>query len=74
VNCVAPGAIENERTRAEAPSFAATWSAITPMRRVGNAADVANAVLFFADPKSNFITGQTLYVDGGVFTQPNWPY
>ena len=74
VNCVAPGAIENARTRAEAPNFAATWAAITPMRRVGNATDVANAVLFFADPKSNFITGQTLYVDGGVFTQPNWPY
>jgi 3-oxoacyl-[acyl-carrier protein] reductase len=74
VNCVAPGAIENERTRAESPNYAATWAAVTPMRRVGNAADVANAVLFFADPKSNFITGQTLYVDGGVFTQPNWPY
>lgn len=74
VNCVAPGAIENERTRAESPNYAATWSAITPMRRVGNAVDVANAVSFFANPKSNFITGQTLYVDGGVFTQPNWPY
>jgi 3-oxoacyl-[acyl-carrier protein] reductase len=37
-------------------------------------ADVANAVLFFANPKSNFITGQALYVDGGVFTQSNWPY
>jgi NAD(P)-dependent dehydrogenase (short-subunit alcohol dehydrogenase family) len=74
VNCVAPGAIENERTRLESPDYAGTWARITPMRRVGQASDVAHAVLFFADEKSDFITGQTLYVDGGAFTTPNWPY
>jgi NAD(P)-dependent dehydrogenase (short-subunit alcohol dehydrogenase family) len=35
------------------------------MRRLGRAADVARAVLFFADGDSGFITGQTLYVCGG---------
>ncbi|MFC4312076.1 SDR family NAD(P)-dependent oxidoreductase [Steroidobacter flavus] len=74
VNCVAPGAIENERTRQEVPDYAATWARITPMRRVGTPADVINAILFLAREESNFITGQTLNVDGGVFTQPNWPY
>lgn len=74
VNCVAPGAIENERTRKEVPDYAATWAKITPMRRVGTPADVINAILFLASEASNFITGQTLNVDGGVFTQPNWPY
>jgi NAD(P)-dependent dehydrogenase (short-subunit alcohol dehydrogenase family) len=74
VNCVAPGAIETDRTRREAPSYAETWSRVTPMRRVGTPEDVAHAVLFFADEKSDFISGQTLYVDGGAFTVPNWPY
>jgi 3-oxoacyl-[acyl-carrier protein] reductase len=74
VNCVAPGAIENERTRKEVPDYAATWARITPMRRVGTADDVINAILFLASDASSFITGQTLSVDGGVFTQPNWPY
>jgi 3-oxoacyl-[acyl-carrier protein] reductase len=74
VNCVAPGAIEIERTREESPDYAGTWARITPMRRVGRPQDVAHAVLFLADEKSDFITGQTLYVDGGAFTMPNWPY
>lgn len=74
VNCVAPGAIEVERTRLEQPDYARTWSRITPLRRVGQPEDVVNAVLFFAGPGSDFITAQTLFVDGGVFTVPNWPY
>jgi NAD(P)-dependent dehydrogenase (short-subunit alcohol dehydrogenase family) len=74
VNCVAPGPIETERTQREAPNYAETWSRVTPMRRVGTPDDVAHAVLFFADPKSDFISGQTLYVDGGAFTVTNWPY
>lgn len=74
VNCVAPGAIEIERTRLESPDYAATWARVTPMRRVGTPADVVNAVLFFAAAESDFVTGQTLYVDGGAFTMPNWPY
>jgi 3-oxoacyl-[acyl-carrier protein] reductase len=74
VNCVAPGAIEVERTRHEAPDYVQRWSSVTPMRRVGRPADVVNAILFLASEESNFITGQTLHVDGGVFTQPNWPY
>lgn len=74
VNCVAPGAIEIERTRRESPDYGSTWSRITPLRRVGTPADVANAVLFLCSERASFITGQTLGVDGGLFTQPNWPY
>jgi 3-oxoacyl-[acyl-carrier protein] reductase len=74
VNCVAPGAIEVERTRNEAPDYVQRWSSVTPMRRVGKPADIVNAILFLAGEESRFITGQTLHVDGGVFTQPNWPY
>ena len=74
VNCVAPGAIEIERTRLESPEYAKTWSAVTPLGRVGTTTDISCAVEYFADDLSSYVTGQTLYVDGGVFTRPNWPY
>ena len=62
VNCVAPGWIElDEAPAGEADRFAAK----TPMRRNGTAADVAQAVLFFATGP-HFVTGQILAVDGGL--------
>src|ERR1044071_1249506 len=45
VNCVAPGAIEIERTREEDPHYAGTWGRVTPLGRVGTPADVGGAVL-----------------------------
>jgi NAD(P)-dependent dehydrogenase (short-subunit alcohol dehydrogenase family) len=74
VNCVAPGTIETERTRTEASDYAGTWARLTPLRRVGQVTDVAATVVFLASPQAEFITGQTLYVDGGLFTQGPWPY
>ena len=74
VNCVAPGAIETERTKLEAGDYAATWAAATPMGRVGNPQDVGRAVVFLASPRADFISGQTLGVDGGLFAKPHWPY
>lgn len=73
VNCVAPGAIMNERTATELPDYDGIWSRVTPLRRVGTAEDIVGPVLFFAGENSEFVTGQTLWVDGGVFTQANWP-
>lgn len=73
VNCVAPGAIETDRTRAEVDDYAGRWSPITPLRRVGTVADVAAAVAWLAGPESAFVSGQTLLVDGGVFSQAVWP-
>ena len=62
VNCVAPGWIESsESPDGEARRFAAR----TPMQRNGTAADVAQAVLFFASGPG-FVTGQILAVDGGL--------
>jgi 3-oxoacyl-[acyl-carrier protein] reductase len=74
VNCVAPGCIEVERTRREMPDYAKTWAARTPLRRIGTVEDVAAAVLFLAGPGARFITGQTLYVDGGLWCQVPWPH
>ena len=74
VNCVAPGAVEIERTKLEAGDYAGTWSKYTPLGRIGQPVDVARAVVFFAGQASEFVTGQTLWVDGGLFTHPIWPY
>ncbi|MEF2074121.1 SDR family NAD(P)-dependent oxidoreductase [Consotaella aegiceratis] len=74
VNCVAPGAVELERTRRESPDYAERWGAVTPLGRVGQPADIARAVLFLAGDQADFVTGQTLFVDGGLFTRPNWAY
>lgn len=73
VNCVAPGAILTDRTRRELPDYAGTWGSLTPLGRVGFPEDIAAAVVFLASPKASYITGQTLYVDGGLFVQPPWP-
>ncbi len=74
VNCVAPGAIENDRTKRESPDYGKTWGSITPLGRVGNERDVADAVAFLVSPNASFITGHTLYVDGGLWTRGQWPY
>ena len=74
VNCVAPGAVEIERTKNEAGDYAGTWAKLTPLGRVGVPADVARAVAFLAGEAAAFITGQTIWVDGGLFSRPNWPY
>jgi len=74
VNCVAPGAIEIERTRLEDPNYSATWGELTPLGRVGTPADIGAAVVYFASAAASFISGQTIWVDGGLFTQAPWPY
>ncbi len=74
VNCVAPGAIEIERTRHEAGDYAGTWSRLTPLERIGTPEDVAHAVAFLASDAADFITAQTIFVDGGLFAKPQWPY
>lgn len=74
VNCVAPGAIEIERTKLEAGDYAGTWSSVTPLGRVGNPQDVGRVVAFLAGEGGSFVSGQTIWVDGGLFSKPYWPY
>jgi 3-oxoacyl-[acyl-carrier protein] reductase len=74
VNCIAPGAIATERTAAEAGDYAGTWSRVTPLRRVGTPQDLCGPLLFLISDAAAFVTGQTLWVDGGAFSQANWPY
>jgi NAD(P)-dependent dehydrogenase (short-subunit alcohol dehydrogenase family) len=72
VNCVAPGAVEIERTKLELADYAGFWGSRAPLGRVGTPADVGEAVAFIAGPEASFITGQTIWVDGGLFSRPAW--
>ena len=74
VNCLAPGAIATDRTATEAGDYAATWARVTPLRRVGTPQDICGSLLFLISDAAAFVTGQTLGVDGGAFSQANWPY
>ena len=72
VNAVAPGFIVTEMTDAtaarvgvSAADMQAKAAEITPLRRVGQPSDIANVVAFLASDAASFITGQTIYVDGG---------
>ena len=74
VNCVAPGAVEVERTKLEDPDYAGTWGRITPLGRVGQPDDIGRVVAFLAGPESEFVTGQTIWVDGGMYARAPWAY
>ena len=67
VNCVAPGFIDTDMTRAIAEEHRAGLLARIPLGRLGTAAEVAAAVRFLAGPEGAYITGQTLHVNGGMF-------
>ncbi|MDQ3325761.1 MAG: SDR family oxidoreductase [Actinomycetota bacterium] len=71
-NAVAPGFVVTDMTDETARRVGSTPEAfrtaaaeITPVRRVGYPADIAHAISFLASEEAGFITGQTLYVDGG---------
>ena len=67
VNCVAPGFIETDMTRALSEAQAAALLTQIPLGRLGSPADVANAVAFLAGPQAGYITGTTLHVNGGMY-------
>ncbi len=65
-NAVAPGFIETDMTEELSEEMKAGVIANAPAGRLGNAADIAQAVLFLASKEASYITGQTLTVDGGL--------
>jgi 3-oxoacyl-[acyl-carrier protein] reductase len=67
VNCVAPGFIETDMTRALSEAQTTALMAQIPLGRLGQAADVAHAVAFLAGPAAGYITGTELHVNGGMF-------
>lgn len=65
-NVVSPGLINTEMTQSLAPSRLQWYVDSTPMKRSGEATDVANAVQFLASDQASFITGAVLPVSGGL--------
>lgn len=75
VNAVAPGVTYTYRTEqyAHSPAYQAGLEGI-PLRRSGTVFDIAAAVAFLASVEASYITGQVLYVDGGLTAQLTPPY
>jgi NAD(P)-dependent dehydrogenase (short-subunit alcohol dehydrogenase family) len=69
VNAVAPGATRTERTPPAGSERSEAFSARVPLRRFGTPLEIGAAVAFLASPDAAYITGQVIYVDGGITTQ-----
>ena len=67
VNCVAPGFIDTDMTRALGEEQRSALLAQIPLGRLGAAADVAAAVAYLASPAAGYVTGCVLHVNGGMY-------
>ena len=67
VNCIAPGFIDTDMTKALSEQQTAALLQQIPLGRLGAPEDVAAAVAFLASPQAAYITGTTLHVNGGMY-------
>ena len=67
VNCVAPGFIDTDMTKALPEAQRAALLGHIPLGRLGQADDIAAAVVFLASPQAGYVTGTTLHVNGGMY-------
>jgi NAD(P)-dependent dehydrogenase (short-subunit alcohol dehydrogenase family) len=70
VNAVAPGLIDTEILADVDPEWLDGLIQATPMKRIGQATEIAELVLFLLSERSSFMTGQTLVASGGRVTLP----
>jgi NAD(P)-dependent dehydrogenase (short-subunit alcohol dehydrogenase family) len=76
VNCIAPGTILTDLVRRNFEKGLLDGARVlerTPMGRFGETSEIASAALFLASPEASYITGQTLFVDGGWTAWGGWP-
>jgi NAD(P)-dependent dehydrogenase (short-subunit alcohol dehydrogenase family) len=74
VDCILPGSVDTPMLRAAARGVSADdpervleeWGSMYPMRRVGQAGEIADAVLYLVSPLASFVTGADLRIDGGL--------
>jgi 3-oxoacyl-[acyl-carrier protein] reductase len=67
INCVAPGFVDTDMTRALPEAQRAKLLEKIPLGRLGTPDDIAQAVVFLASPQAAYITGATLHVNGGMY-------
>ena len=67
VNCVAPGFIDTDMTKALSEEQQNALKVNIPLQRLGTPEDIAHAVTFLASPGAGYITGTTLHVNGGLY-------
>lgn len=67
VNCLAPGFIDTDMTRALPAEQRESLLQQIPLKRPGNPEEVAAAVVFLASPQAAYITGETLHINGGLY-------
>ena len=67
INCISPGFIKTEMTDKIDDKFKEAIISKIPSSRLGKPEDVANAVLFLASDQSNYINGETIHVNGGMY-------
>lgn len=67
VNAVAPGFIETDMTAALTDDVKAAYMEKIPLKSLGKAEDIAQAVIYLASPMSDYMTGQTLHLNGGLY-------
>lgn len=67
VNCIAPGFIDTDMTKALSEQQISQLQQQIPLGRLGLPQDIADAVAFLASPRAAYITGTTLHVNGGMF-------
>ena len=67
VNAVAPGFIETDMTASLTDDVKAAYMEKIPLKSLGKAEDIAQAVIYLASPMSDYMTGQTLHLNGGLY-------
>lgn len=67
VNAVAPGFIETDMTASLSDDVKAAYMEKIPLKSLGKPEDIANAVVYLASPLSDYMTGQTLHLNGGMY-------
>ena len=67
VNCVSPGFIQTQMTDKIDPKYKELIVSKIPSNRLGSTEDVANVVIFLSSDLANYITGETIHVNGGMY-------
>ena len=67
INCVSPGFIKTEMTNKIDPKYKELIVSKIPSNRLGSTKDVANVVIFLSSDLANYITGETIHVNGGMY-------